>query len=91
MVEQAFALLEEGDPAKLWRNRLLDRSDGPAGKAVASRRMNPISHATKTRPSMSLKQELAEYCAGWFKRVPVERQAIMEQHIAQLRSPQLSH
>jgi peroxiredoxin len=34
---------------------------------------------------MSLKQELAEYRAGWFKRVPVERQAIMERHIAQLR------
>lgn len=34
---------------------------------------------------MSLKPELAEYCAGWFKRVAVERQAIMEQHIAQLR------
>jgi len=34
---------------------------------------------------MSLKQELAEYRAGWFKRVPAERQAIMERHIAQLR------
>lgn len=35
---------------------------------------------------MSLRQELAEYRAGWFKRVPAERQAIMERHIAQLRS-----
>jgi peroxiredoxin len=34
---------------------------------------------------MSLKQELAEYRAAWFKRVPAERQAIMERHIAQLR------
>jgi peroxiredoxin len=34
---------------------------------------------------MSLKQELAEYRAGWFRRVPAERQAIMERHIAQLR------
>jgi peroxiredoxin len=34
---------------------------------------------------MSLKQELAEYRAGWFKRVPAERQEIMERHIAQLR------
>ena len=34
---------------------------------------------------MSLKQELAEYRAGWFKRVPAERRAIMERHIAQLR------
>jgi peroxiredoxin len=34
---------------------------------------------------MSLKQELAEYRAGWFKRVPAERQTIMERHIAQLR------
>ena len=34
---------------------------------------------------MSLKQQLAEYRAGWFKRVPAERQAIMERHIAQLR------
>jgi peroxiredoxin len=34
---------------------------------------------------MSLKQELAEYRASWFKRVPAERQAIMERHIAELR------
>jgi peroxiredoxin len=34
---------------------------------------------------MSLKQQLAEYRAGWFKRVPAERQAIMERHIAGLR------
>jgi peroxiredoxin len=34
---------------------------------------------------MSLKQELAEYRVGWFKRVPAERQAIMERHITQLR------
>jgi peroxiredoxin len=34
---------------------------------------------------MSLKQQLAEYRAGWFKRVPVERQAIIERHIARLR------
>ena len=35
---------------------------------------------------MSLKQQLAEYRAGWFKRVPAERQAIMERHIEQLRN-----
>jgi hypothetical protein len=35
---------------------------------------------------MSLKQELAEYRAGWFKRVPAERQAIMERHIVELRN-----
>jgi peroxiredoxin len=34
---------------------------------------------------MSLKQQLAEYRAGWFKRVPAERQAVMERHIAGLR------
>jgi peroxiredoxin len=34
---------------------------------------------------MSLKQQLAEYRAGWFKRVTAERQAIMERHIAGLR------
>jgi peroxiredoxin len=34
---------------------------------------------------MSLKEQLAEYRAGWFKRVPAERQAIMERHIAELR------
>jgi peroxiredoxin len=34
---------------------------------------------------MSLKEQLAEYRAGWFKRVPAERQAIMERHIVQLR------
>ena len=35
---------------------------------------------------MSLKEQLAEYRTGWFKRVPAERQAIMERHIAELRS-----
>jgi peroxiredoxin len=35
---------------------------------------------------MSLKEQLAEYRAGWFKRVPADRQAIMERHIAQLRN-----
>ncbi len=34
---------------------------------------------------MSLKEQLAEYRAGWFKRVPADRQAIMERHIAELR------
>jgi len=35
---------------------------------------------------MSLKEQLAEYRAGWHRRVPVERQAIMQRHIDQLRS-----
>jgi peroxiredoxin len=35
---------------------------------------------------MSLKEQLAEYRSAWFKRVPVERQAVMERHIDQLRS-----
>jgi glutathione S-transferase len=30
-----FALLEDGDPARLWRDRLLDCFDGLARKAVA--------------------------------------------------------
>jgi thiol-disulfide isomerase/thioredoxin len=35
---------------------------------------------------MSLKEQLAEYRAGWFKRVPAERQAVMERHIEELRN-----
>ena len=35
---------------------------------------------------MSLKEQLTEYRAGWFKRVPAERQAIIERHINELRS-----
>jgi peroxiredoxin len=35
---------------------------------------------------MPLKDQLAEYRAGWFKRVPADRQAIMERHIAELRN-----
>jgi peroxiredoxin len=35
---------------------------------------------------MSLKEELAEFRSGWFMRVPVERQAIMARHIAELRN-----
>ncbi|MGA7433696.1 MAG: peroxiredoxin-like family protein [Xanthobacteraceae bacterium] len=34
---------------------------------------------------MFLKEQLAEYRAGWFKRVPAERQAVMERHINELR------
>src|SRR5208282_718809 len=34
---------------------------------------------------MSLKEQLAEYRAGWYRRVPAERQAIMQRHIEQLR------
>jgi peroxiredoxin len=34
---------------------------------------------------MSLKEQLAEYRAGWYQRVPAERQAIMARHIDQLR------
>jgi peroxiredoxin len=36
--------------------------------------------------SMSLKERLAEYRAGWYQRVPAERQAIMQRHIEQLRN-----
>ena len=35
---------------------------------------------------MSLKEQLAEYRAGWHQRVPAERQAIMQRHIDQLRA-----
>jgi peroxiredoxin len=35
---------------------------------------------------MSLKEQLAQYRAGWRRRVPADRQAIMERHIEQLRN-----
>jgi peroxiredoxin len=35
---------------------------------------------------MSLQQQLGEYLAEWRKRVPAERQAIVERHIEQLRT-----
>jgi peroxiredoxin len=35
---------------------------------------------------MSLTEQLAEYRAGWYQRVPAERQAIMQRHMDQLRS-----
>ena len=35
---------------------------------------------------MSLKEQLAEYRAGWYQRVPAERQAIMQRHIDELRA-----
>jgi peroxiredoxin len=35
---------------------------------------------------VSLKEQLADYRAGWFKRVPLPRQAIMERHIAELQN-----
>src|SRR5271155_324473 len=39
---------------------------------------------------MSLKEQLAEYRAGWYQRVPAERQAIMQRHIDELRSGTIS-
>jgi peroxiredoxin len=35
---------------------------------------------------MSLSEQLAEFRAGWYQRVPAERQAIMQRHIDGLRS-----
>lgn len=35
---------------------------------------------------MSLKEQLAEYRAGWYQRVPADRRAIMQRHIDQLRN-----
>ena len=35
---------------------------------------------------MSLKEQLTEYRAGWYQRVPADRQAIMQRHIEQLRN-----
>jgi peroxiredoxin len=35
---------------------------------------------------MSLKEQLAEYRAGWYQRVPAERQAIMQRHIDEMRA-----
>ena len=39
---------------------------------------------------MSLKEQLAEYRAGWYQGVPAERQAIMQRHIDELRSGALA-
>jgi hypothetical protein len=35
---------------------------------------------------MSLKEQLAEYRADWFKRVPAGRQAVIERHVNELRN-----
>jgi hypothetical protein len=35
---------------------------------------------------MSLKEQLAEYRADWYKRVPPQHQAIMQRHIDELRN-----
>ena len=40
---------------------------------------------------MSLKEQLADYRTGWYKRVPPERQAIMQRHIDQLRRGAIAH
>ena len=39
---------------------------------------------------MSLKEQLAEYRAGWHQRVPAERQAIMQRHIDALRNGEIA-
>lgn len=46
---------------------------------------NEISSKPISSKPMSLKQELADYRTNWSKRVPAERQAVMERHIAELR------
>jgi peroxiredoxin len=40
---------------------------------------------------MSLKEQLAECRAGWYRRVPPERQAIVQRHIDQLRKGAIAH
>ena len=35
---------------------------------------------------MSLREQLAEYRADWLKRVPAERQAVIERHVNELRN-----
>jgi peroxiredoxin len=52
----------------------------PEGAGLTS-----FEQALSDEAVMSLKEELAEYRSGWFRRVPAERQAIMERHIAELR------
>jgi peroxiredoxin len=43
-------------------------------------------HRSDRSLEMSLKEQLAQYRAGWYQRVPAERQAIMQRHIDQLRN-----
>src|SRR5271165_618300 len=64
--------------------RLLWRHGTQAGRLRCLTKTPLMPHENEV--TMSLKQELAEYRAGWFKRVPAERQAIMERHIAELRN-----
>ena len=40
---------------------------------------------------MSLKEQLAEYRAGWYQRVPADRQAVMQRHVDELRSGTIPH
>jgi peroxiredoxin len=40
---------------------------------------------------MSLKEQLAECRAGWYRRAPPERQAIVQRHIDQLRKGAIAH
>jgi peroxiredoxin len=39
---------------------------------------------------MSLTEKLAEYRAGWYQRVPADRQAIIERHIDELRNGRIA-
>jgi peroxiredoxin len=55
----------------------------PPGRESRNSHYAKSGHSEK-EISMSLKEQLAEYRAGWFRRVPPERQAIMERHIEQL-------
>jgi len=45
-----------------------------------------VRESSMKGPCMSLKEQLAEYRAACHKRVPADRQAIMERHIEQLRN-----
>ena len=48
------------------------------------------NNANRSR-EMSLKEQIAEYRAGWYQRVLAERHAIMQRHMASCEAAPSSH
>src|SRR5262249_2389881 len=60
--------------------RTISRS-GPTGRVIKPKSTHP-----STRPDMSLKEKLAEQRAASARRIPPERQVVMQRHIEQPRN-----
>ena len=81
-----FDRMTEADAAPFTESCARSLAQGAGVAESGLRDCSRNIDADKKELRMSLKEQLAEYRAGWYQRVPAERQAIMQRHIDQLRA-----